>query len=124
MIRRVSKKRSAVNRKTKPARDEYRAEFWLCQWCNASQANDLHEISRGAGRNASLSERAAWLHLCSDCHRQMNWLPVAGQLAIKRLTDFEFYDRVKVNTLRGRAPESITESEVDLWVRRFGLGAA
>jgi hypothetical protein len=49
----------------------------------------------------------------------MDVLPVAGQLALKRLSDPAGYDRVAVNRLRGRADEAITEAEVDEWVKRI-----
>lgn len=94
--------------------------FPWCQWCQ-EMATQLHEISRGAAREASLGVRAALLNLCAACHRIMDWLEVAGQLAIKKLSDPDGYDREVVNVLRGRARNAITESEVDAWVKRFQM---
>lgn len=37
---------------------------------------------------------------------------IVEQLALKALCDVKHYDRVKVNQLRGRQPDAITESEV------------
>lgn len=119
-MRRVSLKRQRLIRAVKDTRDEYRSEFPMCQWCVLEPAMDLHEIARGAGRHASLGVRASLLHLCRPCHDVMDWLPVVAQLAVKKLS-CSGYDRLEVNRLRSRAPESITEDEVDLWCRRFGV---
>lgn len=118
-MRRVSLKRQRLNRSVKSIRDEYRAEFPMCQWCVAEPACDLHEISRGSGRQASLGVRAALLSLCRPCHDVMDWLPVVAQLAVKKLS-CSGYDRIAVNRLRGRSDNAIDEDEVELWCRRFG----
>jgi hypothetical protein len=117
-MRRVSPKRQRRNAACRDLRDEYRAEFPRCQWCG-ERATDLHEIARGASRNAALSERCCWLHLCRACHEIVGGLPVVAQLAIKWLADPIGYDRRKVNEIRGRAPEAISEGDVDEWVRRL-----
>jgi hypothetical protein len=41
-----------------------------------------------------------------------NWT-VAYQLALKFRNDPAFFDRRLVNTLRGRAPDAVTEEEVN-----------
>lgn len=119
-MRRVSKKRARLNRKVQPIRDAYRWEFPQCQvpWCKAD-ATELHEISRGAGRGASLGIRAALLHLCRFDHGQMDVLPVAGQLALKAIGDPDGYCRVTVNRLRNRADDSITAEEVAWWIDKL-----
>ena len=119
-MRRVSLKRTKHNRAVQPLRDAYRAEFPKCQvpWCRAA-ATELHELARGAGRKAALGVRAAWLHLCAFDHRQMDVLPVAGQLALKKLSDPKGYSRRRVNELRGRQPDAITAREVRVWTKRF-----
>jgi len=92
--------------------------FPFCQvpWCRA-KATQIHEISRGPARGASLGVRAAILHLCEFDHGQMDWLPVEAQLALKLLADPDGYDRLAVNVLRGRQPEAITADQVDRWVK-------
>src|SRR5688500_17522972 len=118
-MRRVSTKRRALLQEVNPIRDDYRAMFPLCQWCRANGyivRSKLHEFSSCAARSASLGVRAALLQLCADSHRLMDWLQVDAQPAIKRLVDPDGYDRRAVNVLRGRAPEAITEREVDRWV--------
>ena len=99
-------------------RDDYRYAFPSCQWCG-SQATEVHEIARGPARQAALLERAAWLSLCRDCHNIMGSMPVAAQLAIKRIADPMGYDRVAVNRLRGRSDNAITDGEVWQWCRRI-----
>lgn len=120
-MKQVSNKRARLNRAVKPARDSYKELFPMCQWCGAETNVATHEISRGAGRSSSLGVRAALLNLCLTCHRIMDWMPVAGQLAIKKIVDPEGYDRATVCRLRGRAETDITESEVERWVSRFQL---
>jgi len=117
-MKRISKKRSALLRKVKPLRDQYKAMFPWCQvpLC-AAKATELHEISRGSSRGKSLGVRAALLHLCAFDHGQMDVLPVAGQLALKLLADPDGYDRIAVNLLRGRQPEAISAEEVAAWVK-------
>lgn len=117
----VSNKRQRRNRETKPARDAYRAENPWCQWCCNADATELHEIARGPSRDKSLSERAAWLHLCRQCHQVIALIPVDGQLAIKRISDPDGYDRVTVNRLRGREDEAINDDEVSTWSLRFTM---
>jgi hypothetical protein len=39
-------------------------------------------------------------------------MPIARQLALKKMNDPGGYDRVQVNRLRGRADDAITEGEV------------
>lgn len=83
---------------------------------------DIHEIARGSHRAEALHHRACWLRLCRACHEAIGdasaW-PVAAQLALKKVHDPQWYDRELVNRVRGRAPESITEEEVDVWVEKL-----
>ena len=106
-------------------RDEWDAahdECMVCGWTwgmwtsDARRRLETHEIARGPARQAALKAPAAWLRLCNMCHDEMDSLrlwPIARQLAIKKLQDPEHYDRIKVNELRGRQPDAITEEEVD-----------
>ena len=85
---------------------------WLCGSRGSDTAPlQTHEIARGPARQAALKHPAAWLRTCNDCHAKLP--DVAGQLALKRRHDEEYYDRVAVNQLRGRQPEAITEADVD-----------
>jgi hypothetical protein len=78
---------------------------------------ETHEIARGAYRARAIKEPAAWLRVCEGtsggCHTRLGGCPVVIQLALKKKTDPEHYDRERVNQLRNRAPSAITEAEVD-----------
>jgi hypothetical protein len=102
-------------------RDEYRESHPDCAWCGEAVASQLHEIARGPARDAALSVPAAWLHLCETCHPLMDRLPVAAQLAIKRISDPTHYDRRAVNRLRGRDENAITDADVTEWLLRFQM---
>jgi hypothetical protein len=100
------------------ARETFRADMlFRCPVPRCkSRGSDIHEITRGSGiREAAYQERAAWLFPCRAHHDEFGdyaiW-PLARQYALKALVDFEHYDRVLLNTLRGRAADSIDEMEV------------
>lgn len=101
------------------ARDYGRCMVCLDAWRSADffpRCLEVHEIARGPARKKAVKSPAAWLLLCRQHHEQMGSLvvwPIVRQLALKRLRDPERYDRVAVNLLRGRAPEAITEAEVE-----------
>lgn len=122
-MRRFTPKRAEHNRMVKPIRDEYRECHPRCEvpWCE-ERATELHEISRGPARAKSLNVEAALLHLCRECHWKMGALPVAAQLALKKLAG-SGYDRQRVNELRGRQPDAITEQEVDEWIHKFDMAS-
>ncbi len=73
-----------------------------------------HHIPRGVHREKALYELSAILRLCNVCHDgRFDGMPVVRQLAYKKLRDPEHYDRVRVNELRGRQSDAVTEAEVD-----------
>ena len=116
-MRRISKKRQERLQLVEPLRDDYRCQFPVCQVPECSRlASDIHEISRGASRGASLGERCTWLHLCRPCHEEMGdyskW-PIVRQLAVKKLADPEGYDLAAFCVIRGRAEGAINEDEVN-----------
>jgi len=95
-------------------------EGWLrqqegCMACGSMIGGEVHEIARGPARQKALEEPAAWLAVCRECHEQLGdysvW-PVVRQLALKRLRDPNRYNRRKINELRHRAAEAISEAEV------------
>lgn len=111
-------------------REQFGLEFvedcWACRkaWRGNTIWRSLqtHEIARGVNRWRGLTDRAAMLRLCERCHQQMDdgavW-PVARQLALKKVCDPKWYDRVTVNVMRGRTPDAITEEEVDAYVQEL-----
>lgn len=102
-------------------RDEWAYEHDECFICGSRKMLESHEICCGPSRQKALEEPATWLRLCAECHRGKNGVhnyavyPIFRQLFLKKRNDPEYYDRVKVNRLRGRADEAITEAEVDEW---------
>ncbi|KKM93808.1 hypothetical protein LCGC14_1204730 [marine sediment metagenome] len=111
-------------------RRQWSRQFCFCFKCGYTSLFgdnlETHEIANGPVRQKALKEPATWLRLCNgfanNCHDavqgKLEW-PVFRQLALKKMYDPEHYDRVKVNLLRGREPDAITEKEVDEWVRRM-----
>lgn len=115
-MRRQSKKRQALMREVSDGRCDFIREYMKCWVCGTDRALTVHEIACGPAREQALSERAAWMVACAPCncgplHDKTLW-PVARQLALKAWYDPDHYDRVKVNLLRGRQPDAITEAEV------------
>lgn len=106
------------------ARHQFLLDHWRCMVCGDAwrfadyfpKVLDPHEIARGPARRKAVDSPAAWLVVCRQHHDEMGdysvW-PVVAQLALKRLRDPGNYDRQAVNLLRGRAPEAITDAEVD-----------
>lgn len=120
-MKRVSPKRAKINHDASGERNAYKALFPWCQYPGCDrQAVETHEISRGPSRSKSLGVRAALLNLCRPHHDEIHRSPsVVRDLAMKRIADPEGYDRRRVNELRGRQPDAITEAEVLEWVDRF-----
>jgi len=106
-------------------RAEWAREHAQCMICGERWIDHLHvhEIACGPARAKALEEPATWLRLCWRCHLDDDGVhnyavwPIVRQLALKKVHDPEHYDRVKVNELRGRAAEAITEAEVmeEVW---------
>lgn len=99
-------------------REEFSYDQDRCWICGAP-ASDVHEIARGVHRKQALEERCTWLKLCRECHRNKVhgggwWARITSQLALKMVRDAEHYDRQRVNEIRGRMPDAITEREVAL----------
>lgn len=115
-MRRVSKKRAKFNRQVKASRDEYKAQFPMCQVPNCGlKAQELHEVVRRSTTKQSLAEPGTWLHLDRDHHRAMGdyylW-SIVRQMALLSIVN-PYFDRRRVNELRGRDPEAVTQDELD-----------
>lgn len=91
-MRRVSKKRMALNAAAKEWRDDFKAELKRCEWCQR-RVLAIHEIARGAAdRKKAMTTRYATLGLCDPgCHQIVGAWPRAKQLALllwRRPSDF------------------------------------
>ncbi len=100
-----------------------RSTFMAPPCANWPNRLETHEIARGPHRAKALKEPCCWLRVCPDCHEEMAGCPVVVQLALKKMHDSEHYDRQRVNTIRRRAKEAITETEVDVVVDLLDSGA-
>jgi hypothetical protein len=114
-MRRVSRKAAALQRQHRGARQDYLVENERCMICRTSWATQVHEIARGQSRAEAFGEPACWLGVCGECHAELDdygvW-PIVRQLAAKLVRDPENFDIAVVNTVRGRAPNSITLVDV------------
>jgi hypothetical protein len=112
---RVSKKRKALMAKVKPFRDRYLASKLLCEVCIKRQPVEVHEITRGPAREASLDKPEVVLAVCRKCHELLGnyaiW-PVSRQIAVKFLRSPTLANVDLVNELRGRAESGITWDDV------------
>lgn len=113
-------KRTAIKRtrpKTSPEREKYRRKFKQCQNCGEPRKH-IHELVTRGQSSKAVEYRCCFLALCEDCHNEIHrtseW-PIERQLALKQRVDPEGYDLAKVNELRGRGPNAITQEEVDEW---------
>lgn len=115
MIRRLSEKRRRESDGVREAKEVFVAERNCCvPWC-LRQAEECHEIARGANRGRAALDRAAWLAVCRAHHVEFDDYSRWGlprQYALKAVSDMEFYDRVRLNLIRGKAQDSIDERQV------------
>lgn len=113
-MRRVSVRRAELIATVEPERQAFR-ESWAWCWICGEAATDIHEIARGCHRAQSLAERCNWIRCCRSCHADLSdygRFPVVWQYALKLIWDQDFYDRIRINELRGRASEAVTDAEV------------
>lgn len=116
-MRKVAKRKASTVRQANQARAEFVFRVGYCMNCGERRVAELvaHEIARGVNRFKGIQEPLAQLVLCNDCHRKLHhegWT-VARQIAIRERCLPNEPCRLRVNELRGRAPESITQNEVD-----------
>lgn len=116
-MRQVSKRTAKVRKETNPSRHAYVAEIGVCVCGNP--AVDPHEIAAGSSREKALHNRFAWLALCRECHEKIQSSDMAEQYGRKALQDPEFYDRVGLNILRGRAADAVSEVDVIHGLKRL-----
>lgn len=117
-LRRISAKRLAREEAARPVRDALLAEIRRCEVCG-KPTTLVHEIARGAHRQAALDKRFAVLVLCQPCHdrihNELGW-PVARQLAILAQRRARDYDLAAFNALVGPGPKRTTEEAVTRWL--------
>ena len=98
------------------------AELWSSCWiCGHRgewpQTLQIHHLVRGCNRKAN--DLATTALACEACHQREHdgaGLGLVGWMAIKMLHDPEHYDRERVNELRHRAKNAVSEKEVAIVV--------
>ena len=95
------------------------SEPFTCDWCDDNGPLEQHEILRGCLRKLARDQACATLWLCRPCHSLMGCRDWAEQLAILRRERPECYNLWDFHAIAKRnKPE---ESEVRLWLRRYGV---
>lgn len=119
-----SSKRTKQDAETDPLRRRYVQSVWLCQRCGKRKAVSCHEMASGGSRMMATRYKACWLALCESdpatgrvgCHPIVQAMELSQQLAIKKASDLERYDRELVLKIKHLAPSAVTEQEVDAWL--------
>jgi hypothetical protein len=121
-MRTVMKRKQSAVRAANEARAEFLRNTPLCMDCGLCPPEHCHEIASGPARSKAIHEPVCWLSLCGPCHtRAHEKRDLARELALKAIVDFgAHYDRQRVNELRGRSPDAISEVEVIQAAYRLG----
>lgn len=98
-MRAVSAKRAKRLREVSPFRKNYLAAHPKCAVFSGFPSEEIHEITSGANRDASLDEPAAILAVSRRGHEQIQHEPKAKQLARKLLATPDEFDLDKINEL-------------------------
>jgi hypothetical protein len=115
-LRWQSPERKELRKKVSPMEQEILAQFDTCVYCQERPATCIDHIAGGASRHKALSERCACNASCLECNlgdaNDPTKFPLFRKLAVKLVTDGEFFDLEKFNRLRGRAPNAITLADI------------
>lgn len=125
-MKHLSKKRAKQSRDWSDVRADFVAEYGFC-WnpvCNSGRDLCCHEMAKGTGnRPLAFERRYCWLVLCGDCNcdafNDYSQWPLARQLGLKWLHDWEHFYLVAFNVLRRRSSEAITFTEVVIHICRL-----
>jgi len=104
-----------------PVLREFAEQFDRCWLCGTRAINTwpprlaIHHLVRGVDREKAKHERCVLIRTCQRCHEaRLDGMEIALQLAIKKHNDPEHFDRVRVNRLRNRADNAVSEGDVML----------
>lgn len=115
-----SDKRRELRKQVAEMEQEILDDFPRCVYCGVRPSTCIDHIAGGASRHNALKERCACNASCLECNlgdaNNPNKFPILRKLAVKLVTDGEFFDLVKFNTLRGRAPNAITLADVSAFL--------
>lgn len=115
-LKHTSTKQARLQREHRQARRDFLSEFPRCWFCGAP-STETHEIASGTGiRNLAFGLREAWAAACNHCnfHRltDRKEYPVARQMAVKLVSDPEYFDLELICKIRGRALTATTLADV------------
>ncbi len=130
-MKRISTETAKLNRSVKDWRTEFIVWAGGCQTCQYmnrdlsgttewdvcfGSVRSVHEIAKGQHRHNAIKHRACCLVVCSKCNCDdlcdySKW-PIERQLAVKLLTDPEYFDLDLFNKVRGRAATAITLADI------------
>lgn len=115
-LKNASTKRRKRNAEVRDFRQSFVLEVGACELCEVpGTCLDIHEISGGAFRSASLDQRYAILALCRGCHQHIETEPklwsVARQIALLKLRREADFDLAAINKLLIR---QVDEEEVEM----------
>lgn len=99
----------------------------LCMWCGKASkwpGLEVHEICRRSRASRSWGINENYLLLCQPCHSDLfATMPLARQLAVKKIKDPLHYDLEKWLEIRktGEVDAEAVEAEVSfLWKEHYG----
>lgn len=128
-LKRKSDKRKALDKISKPWRDNLVAEVGFCELCNRNYELRCHEIASGtASRRKALMEPCAILVLCNalhrhnrpSCHSVAGLWPREKQLALLYLRRAGDYDLARFHEIVAmRKPD---QADVDGWIQQLTKG--
>ena len=94
------------------------AQKWpQCWLCPSTFAVETHHIARGA--NGRPNDECNLIRVCFRCHRKVETYPIAHQIALVAYNNPDAYDRQRVNLLRNRSQDAVTESQVKRYLKRI-----
>jgi hypothetical protein len=80
-----SKKREALDKAVHQLRRAAIEYGTTCHCCLVASAVECHEMPAGSYRHNALEESLSQMHLCHDCHKELQATPIEKQVAIKLL---------------------------------------
>lgn len=104
-MRRVSKKRAALNRAVKVWRENIRREVGRCEFCLSPahwKTLDVHELVVGCHRAKALDKRFAVLCVHRDCHNTLEAMTIPWQMAYLLWARPQDFDMPAYHKLTGR----------------------
>lgn len=117
-------KSPTCNNRYTAATEEWASQWQRCWRCGKSGMwpwLQMHHFVRGAFKQKNNLETIVML--CPACHHDKEHngdsLGLVGCLALKWIHDPEYYNRIAVNRVRGRAEDAVSWEEVQAEVKKL-----